>query len=202
MAEQLTAPLTQWRRTPAAAMAEQMSESSSSAVTLRELPFPVQIGLRAKVPSTSATALKGVLGFPLPTTHGGVTGDPTGLHVMWLSPDEFHAVDVSTEQQPGVAAPYAEALEGLPGHAVDLSANRAVLVLEGPRAREVLQKGCHVDLHPREFPINSAVATGLGPVAVYLHRAAENEWRIYPRASFAEFIAQWLLDAMLEFSSH
>ncbi|MDO5617974.1 sarcosine oxidase subunit gamma [Kocuria sp.] len=86
------------------------------------------------------------------------------------------------------------------GQVVDLSANRTTLEIAGPHAREVLEKGCPMDLHPRAFPVNSAVSTTLGPVQVVLWRTHPDTWRLMPRSSFAQFVAQWLLDAMTEFS--
>lgn len=190
------------RTSPAAHLAEFMEEATVTgprAVAVSEQAFTVQIGLRATLGSASAAALESVLGFELPSRHGQVTGDPAGLHVLWLSPDEFLAVDVSWEQTPGDADALEAALEGLPGQAVDLSANRTLLVLTGPSAREVLEKGCQADLHPRAFPVGTAIVTSIGPVAVLLHRSGEEEFRIYPRASFTEFMVRWLADAMLEF---
>jgi sarcosine oxidase subunit gamma len=170
-------------------------------VTLREHEFAVQIGLRAVPGSESAQALEAALGVPLPTRHGEVTGDPDGLHVLRLGPDEFLAVDVSRRQEPGVEAPGQAALEGLPGQAVDLSANRTVLVLEGPGAREVLEKSVALDLHPRVFGVGRAEATLLSTVPVVLVRSGEETWRILPRASFADHMVRWLVDGMAELGS-
>jgi sarcosine oxidase subunit gamma len=190
------------RRTPGAHLAAEMAEvgeRSQGDVTLRELSFPVQLGLRARPGSASATALEGVLGAPLPTGHGRVTGDQDGMHVLWLSPDEFLAVDLSREQVPGEGRDLEDALEGLPGQVVDLSANRTVLDLSGPRVRDVLDKGCHADLHPRAFEVGTAIVTQLGLVPVILHRYADSGYRVYPRASFADYLVRWLLDAAEEF---
>lgn len=175
--------------------------SGERAVTLREHEFAVQIGLRAVPGEVSAQALEAVLGVTLPTNHGEVTGDPDGLHVLRLSPDEFLAVDISRRQEPGVEAPYQEALEGLPGQAVDLSAHRTVLVLEGPGAREVLEKSVALDLHPRAFGARRAEATLLSTVPVVLVRSGEETWRILPRASFADHVVRWLVDGMTELGS-
>jgi sarcosine oxidase subunit gamma len=169
--------------------------------TLHEHEFAVQLGLRAEPGSESAQALEQVLGVPLPTAHGQVTGDLDGLHVLRLAPDEFLAVDVSRRQEPGVATPYQEALEGIPGQAVDLSANRTVLVLEGPGAREVLEKSVALDLHPRVFGVGRAEATLLSTVPVVLVRSGEESWRILPRASFADHMVRWLVDGMTELGS-
>lgn len=193
------------RVSPAAHLADLMAGAEVTGergAAVREHPFATQIGLRAVPGSEGAAALEGVLGFPLPTAVGEVTGDPQGLHVLWLSPDEFLAVDVSEHQRPGAGAPFAAALApGVAGQAVDLSANRTILVLTGPSARAVLEKGCHLDLHPRAFPVGRAEVTQLGIVPLYLHRSGEEEWRLYPRQSFADFCVRWLVDAMAEFGA-
>ena len=191
-----TAQLDDLRVSPAAHLAPLMSEASDAggdAVGLRELSFAVQLGLRAEPESASGRALEAVLGLPLPRRVGEVTGDSAGLHVLWLSPDEFLAVDVSRRQQPGASH------EAVPGQAVDLSANRTILELSGSQARAVLEKSCQADLHPRAFGVGSAIVTALGPVPVILHHSADHEYRIYPRASFADFTVRWLLDGMAEF---
>ncbi|GAA1123757.1 sarcosine oxidase subunit gamma [Citricoccus alkalitolerans] len=194
------------RTTPAAHLTDLMEAATVSVtvdgergVSLREIAFAVQIGLRAEPGTASAAALEAIMGVPLPTGHGQSTGDAQGQHVLWLAPDEFLAVDVSRQQVPGDADALAQALDGLPGQAVDLSANRALLELSGPSARWVLEKGCPADLHPRAFAVGTAIVTQLGPVPVILHRSAETEFRLYPRASFADFLVRWLVDSMVEF---
>ena len=202
MAEHSIDP-TRLRTSPAAHLAERMAGSDISgarAVAVRELPFRPQLGLRAVSGSASWSALEAALAVPLPTGVGEVTGDADGMHVLWLGPDEFLAVDVSREQQPRESAAVEAALDGLPGQVVDLTANRTILELTGPGARFVLEKGCAADLHPRAFPVGTAIVTQLGLVPVILHRASDTAFRLYPRASFADHTARWLLDAMLEFA--
>ncbi|WP_210604004.1 sarcosine oxidase subunit gamma [Brevibacterium oceani] len=190
------------RVSPAAHLAETMAEASAAGgrrVALRELPFTVQLGLRAQPDSASGRALEDAFGLPLPLKVGEVSGDSAGLHILWLSPDEFLAVDVSRRQQPGETLVAEAGLEGLPGQAVDLSANRTILQLSGSKAREVLEKSCRADLHPRAFGVGTAIVTSLGPVPVILHHSSVLEYRVYPRASFADFTVRWLLDGMAEF---
>nr|WP_229791203.1 sarcosine oxidase subunit gamma family protein [Zhihengliuella salsuginis] len=169
-------------------------------VALRELPFTVQLGLRAEPGSRSALALEAALGVGFPESAGAVTGDASAVHILWLGPDEFLAVDASRRQEPGDGDAVAAALDGLPGQALDLSANRTILELSGARARHVLEKGCHMDLHPRAFAVGTAVLTQVGPVPVILHRSGEQEYRLFPRASFADYTVRWLVDAMAEFA--
>src|SRR5699024_6175186 len=121
------------------------------------------------------------------------------LHMLWLGPDEFLAVDVSRRQQPGETLIAEASLDGLPGQAVDLSANRTILQLSGSKAREVLEKSCRADLHPRAFGVGTAIVTALGPVPVIIHHSSVLEYRIFPRASCADFTVCRLLDGMAEF---
>lgn len=197
-----TETLDDLRVSPAAHLSQEMAAASAAggrAVALRELPFSVQLGLRAVPGTASAEALEDALGFALPRSVGEVTGDSSAAHALWLSPDEFLAVDVSRVQQPGESLVAEAGLEGLPGQAVDLSANRTILQLSGSKAREVLEKICRADLHPRVFGVGTAIVTALGPVPVILHHSSVLEYRIYPRASFADFTVRWLLDGMAEF---
>ncbi|WP_413332440.1 sarcosine oxidase subunit gamma [Brevibacterium sp. GP-SGM9] len=192
------------RVSPAAHLSQDMARATAgggNAVALRELAFRPQIGLRAIPGSASGQALENALGLALPRRVGEVTGDGAGLHALWLGPDEFLAVDVSRAQQPGETLVAEAALEGLPGQAVELSANRTILELSGAKAREVLEKSIRADIHPRVFGVGTAIVTQMGPVPIILHHFADHEYRIYPRASFADFAVRWLLDGMAEFVS-
>ncbi len=70
--------------------------------------------------------------------------------VLWLGPDEFLVVgpvDAAAE----LIGMLVEAVGDDSGSVVDVSANRSTLVLSGPQARDLLEKGCTLDLHPRSF---------------------------------------------------
>ncbi len=192
------------RTSPVGYLAREMAAGSVSGergIALRELPFLTQIGLRVVPGSATAKVLESALGLNLPQRVGEVGGDET-LSVLWQGPDEFLLVGAPDSVD---AAPLAELLgdgEGaLPGSVVDLSGNRTTLELSGPSARSVLEKGCHYDLHPSVFGTGSAVSTAVGPVPVFLWKTDETTFRIMPRASFADYMVHWLLDAMLEYSA-
>lgn len=192
------------RRSPAQHLTEQMAAAQVTGprgVSLKEIPFAPQLGVRARPGSRTARAVEDTLGVQLPDSAGHTTGDPAGLHAIWLSPDEFLVVDPSRTQARGETTAVDNALEGLPGQVLDLSGNRTILELSGPSARAVLEKGCHVDLHPREFPVGNAASTLLGPVQVIVHHSSQQTYRILPRSSFADYMVRWLIDGMLEFSS-
>lgn len=175
---------------------EEVSQPAPSTIRLGERPFTTQIGLRA-VPGTAAhRALAETLGVELPARVGEVTGDAADVAVLWLGPDEF--LVVAPPERAELVPRLQDALGPEPGQVVDLSANRTIVELGGSAARDVLDKGSPADLHPRVFPAGTAVTTTLGPAAVLLWRTAEDAWRVLPRASFAEYTALWLLDAVRE----
>ncbi|WP_144933021.1 sarcosine oxidase subunit gamma [Kocuria marina] len=224
-AERTPEHVAQLRRSPVEHLAKEMQRGSVSGargVSLREVPFLTMIGIRVTPGTPAAEAVTEALGLGLPAECGEVTGDTSEVAVVWLGPDEFLAVtgdevapvpglDTRSEREPGalptlathplaqkLAAVFAEG--GPAGQAVDLSANRTTLELSGPSARDVLEKGCHVDLHPRSFTPGRAVSTLLGPVPVVLWQTEEFTYRIMPRASLADYTVRWLLDAMVEYS--
>ena len=187
------------RVSPAAHLAERFAAAEvlgPRAVRIREVPFLTMVGLRA-VPGTAAAArIEAHLQTALPRTCGSVS-TAHGVSLLWLSPDEFLAV---CDRPPArLTAELVEALQGDPGSASDLSANRTTFELAGRSARAVLEKGCPLDLHPRAFAVGSAYVTLIGAVPVLLWKVAEQEYRILPRSSFADFLGRWLLDAMAEF---
>lgn len=192
------------RTSPVGHLAEKMAAGSVSGergVALRELPFLTQIGLRAAQGSASARALETALGIELPRSVGQVSGNEQ-LSLLWQAPDEFLLVGpADSVDATALAAVLGSGDDALPGSVIDLSANRTTLELSGPSARAVLEKGCHYDLHPSAFGPGHAVSTALGPVPVLLWKTTEDTYRIMPRASFADYTAHWLLDAMAEFAA-
>lgn len=191
------------RRSPAQRLWAEMAAASGPGVALREEPFATHLALRA-VPGSAAHAhIAAALRADLPRGVGEASrgalpgGEP--VDVLWVGPDEFLAVLPDMADPYGLAEGISAGLAALAsprGQVVDVSANRTTLVLTGPRAREVLETGIDLDLHPRVFPVGAAVATLLGSVGILLWRTGEAEWRILPRASFARHTAAWLIDAM------
>lgn len=192
-----------YRRSPVQDLAAEMAAASGEQVTLREVPFLTQTGVRVQPGTPAGDALEAALGVPLPRRVGEVTDAAGETSVLWFAPDEFLVVGPD-EAVSGIAATevadrLAGALGDEPGQVVDLSANRTTLELSGPRARNVLDKSCHLDLHPREFPVGRAVLTLLDKVPIVLWRTGTDTWWVMPRASFATHVVRWLVDGMREF---
>ena len=83
--------------------------------------------------------------------------------------------------------------------AVDVSAQRTPLILEGSAVRDVLAHGTALDLHPDHFREGAAAQTLLAKAAVILARSGPDQYRVWVRASFARYPAAWLMDASVEY---
>jgi sarcosine oxidase subunit gamma len=90
-------------------------------------------------------------------------------------------------------------LNGPLGSIVDLSANRTVLEIRGPKARELLAHGVAIDLDARSFGPGRCGQTLLARAQVIVERRdEETAFHLYVRSSFASYLADWLLDAAAE----
>jgi sarcosine oxidase subunit gamma len=193
-------PTTDARVSPLAHLAERMRAAAvtgARGVTLTELPFRTMVNLRADPAREVAGRLEKTLGAPLPDHCGHTTA--SGRHTLvWLGPDEW--LVLSGADGAVLTAELREVLGADPGSVVDVSAQRTTLELSGPAARQVLEKGCPLDLHPRAFGPGRAVSTTVGPVGVLLWQVDDRPaYRLFPRSSFADHLGRWLIDAMGEF---
>lgn len=165
---------------------------------IRELPFLAQIDVRLESADVEAReAVESVIG-PLPLEPNSVHGRADAA-VLWLGPDEWLVVG-PPDGEPALEAQLGAALSDARGRVaiVDVSANRTTLELGGPRTRELLEFGCPIDLHPRDFGPGRCAQTLLARANVLIWHVAdepEDTWRLLVRPSFAAYVAAWLADA-------
>jgi sarcosine oxidase, subunit gamma len=141
------------------------------------------------------------LGFALPTTPN--TWVPAGAGwAVWLGPDEWLLTGAG-EAPEALEARVRAAVVPLGGAAADVSAQRVTLRLAGPRVRDVLAKGCAIDLHPRAFGRGRSAQCTLGLAGVVLLALGDagDDYLVLVRSSFAGYLADWLLDAAAEFAA-
>lgn len=133
-----------------------------------------------------------VLGLELPGP--GASAAARELTALAIAPDSWLLVG---PRRAGIDP--AEALAsslGAAGSVVDQSMGRAVLRLSGARAREVLAKGCRVDLHARSFGPGRVAVTPIGHVVVTLVQVdATPAFDLLVPASYAQAFLEWLLEA-------
>lgn len=191
------------RVSPAAQLrADFETGSVRGVVEISEVAFLTMVGLRVNRDSDAGQRVAAVTGG-LPATCGSVSG-AGDTSVLWLGPEEFLVVAPREAHESlggGLIQALREALGDGAGQIVDLSANRTTFELTGPRARAVLEKGCSLDLHPRVLKAGTALSTEVGNIPVVLWKTGDETFRLFPRASFADFLGRWLLDAMREYAS-
>ncbi len=150
------------------------------------------INLRGDATDTGfVDAAETALGQPLPVEPNTATSGTRRIY--WLGPDEWLVVTAAA----GTAALTSALEAGLIGqHAAvnDLSGGNVALRLEGPRARDVLAKGCTLDLHPAELSVGQCAQSGLAKASILLGVLDETPaFEIVVRRSFADYMLRWLL---------
>jgi len=169
-----------------------------AAVGITVEPFVAMADVRVGAVDAEVSAR---LGFELPTAPNTWVPTEDG-RAVWLGPDEW--LVTSTAQTPEeLEERLRDALVPHGGAAVDVSAQRIGLRLTGERVRDVLVRGCSLDLHPRVFRRGAAAQTTLGLAGVVLLALSDDgdDYGVLVRSSFAGHLADWLLDAALEFTT-
>jgi sarcosine oxidase, subunit gamma len=179
-------------RTPLAGWADRLAAAevhSGGTIRLAEETVVAQANIRA-VTAGARSAAGAALGITLPTEPNTVSqvGDTVAL---WLGPDEWLVIN---GEQP---YPHDDALLGW--SLVDIGAQRTTIVVCGPAAPDLLAHGCALDLE--RFDAAWCAQTLLARARVVLWGVRRNEVRILVHASFARYVAEWLLDAATEWTT-
>ena len=181
------------RTHPLEAWAEAFARLPESLVVTVE-PFVAMVDIRLVAPSER-------LGIDLPTVPNTWVPTQDG-RVVWLGPDEW-LLTSERERPEDLEARIRDAVVPLGGAAVDVSAQRIAIRLTGSRMRDLLAKGCAIDLHPRVFGRGRSAQSTLGLAAVVLLALGDggDDFLVLVRSSFAGYLAEWLLDAAVEYTA-
>jgi sarcosine oxidase subunit gamma len=129
----------------------------------------------------------GEAGWALPPL-GRVSAAASGL-ALAVRPARW--LMVLAPQAPGTSAVRWQGLLGTSGAVVELSAGLTAFLLAGASAREVLRRGCRLDLDPEVFTQGCAAATQMAQVAVTLAALPAGLLLMTP-ASTARHVREWL----------
>ncbi len=167
-------------------------------VAIAELPLVGQLTLRLDPDGRAAAAVARVLGTALPA-QPGTSARAGELELLWMGPDEW--LVIAPRAPFDLLDALRDAIGDEPGAVVDVSAQRTRIALTGARARDVLAKGCSIDLHPGTSPAGSCVQTLLAQtgVTIVVRDNRATDFVLLVRASFADYLAAWLLDASAEY---
>jgi sarcosine oxidase subunit gamma len=166
------------------------------AVRLQERAFLGHINLRCDPGDADlAGSLERTLGCGLPRTPNTFALAPAAHKVLWLGPDEWLVLT-----QEGGEGALAQALRQAAGDGfatvVELGSGQTVIEISGARAREVIAKGCPLDLHPRAFGPGRCAQSRLARTLVTIAQLDDAPtFALIVRRSLADYLWQWLLDA-------
>ena len=133
------------------------------------------------------------LGQPLPVAPNSTS---TGQHtVCWLGPDEWLVVTpVATAA--ALAGRLEQALCSMHASVNDISGGQVALTLHGAKCRELLARGCTLDLHPREFQVGDCAQSGLARATMLIALVDDAPtFMIVVRRSFSDYLCHWLAHA-------
>ena len=142
-------------------------------------------------------AISSALGVAPPVTANTVveTGSAT---IYWLGPDEWLIV-TSGDRVTDLKHKLRDALATIRQSVTDVSGGQTVVVLRGAPVRELLAKGCPLDLHPRAFAIGQCAQSHLAKAPILLRPILDGSaFELVFRRSFADYIWTWLEDAAAE----
>ena len=155
------------------------------------------VNLRGELASTGFNAaVRQILGLELPATPNTVVSGPE-YRALWLGPDEW-LLQSTSPCTPGVERTLRPLIGTELAAVVDVSSGYTVLELTGARVREVLRKGCPLDVHPRVFAVGQCAQTHFFKAGIILRPAARDAYELIVRRSFADYTARMLLDAAAE----
>jgi sarcosine oxidase subunit gamma len=167
-------------------------------LSFEELPLLGKITLRGK-PEDKAFmgAAEKALGVALPTEPmtSAAKGD---LRVFWKAFDEW-LIWTAKDAETALIAKLRDALADIPRTAVtDISDYYTVIRVTGDLSRELLAKGCPLDLHPSVFAEGQATGCGFHHATLFVTRVEADTFDIMIRWSFADYLWTYLVDGARE----
>ena len=125
------------------------------------------------------------------------------IAALWLGLDQWLVTCPGSDVARLMGA-LREALADVHVAITDVTDGRVAFRLAGPSARDVLAKGCPMDLHARAFPVGGCAQSLLAKAAVLIHLVDDDprsgaSFDLYVARSFAHYLWMWLDDAGREY---
>lgn len=143
-----------------------------------------------------AKAVRDAAGLEQPNGPKRTAAD--GLTLIGIAPSQWLAI-AEGQQGRALLSHLSEAVAGL-ASIVDQSDAKAILKLSGPRVRDVLAKGCSLDLHWRVFTPQDAATTQIALIPCQLWQLDEAPaFELAVPLSYARSFWSWLTASAAEF---
>jgi sarcosine oxidase subunit gamma len=190
-----------WQESPlvgAHGLLKKHQATASAAFRLGERPFLELVNMRGDTRDAAfVRAVESVLGCR-PPEKANTVARGNGYDVMWLGPDEWLVRSATTHDATRTAplqAKLGAAFVGVFASAVDIGSGYTVLEISGTHTREVLSRGCPLDLHPKLFGEGQCAQSHYFKASMTLLPTGANSFDIVVRRSFADYFVKIMLDA-------
>jgi len=150
------------------------------------------LNLRGSADAAFCDAVRSTCGCDLPVSPNSSSACPAG-EILKLGPNEWLLVAIPE-------TPWSEKM-AIPGATLtDVSHGRVAVQVDGVKSRDMLVKGCAVDLHSRQFPAGSCIQTSIAKIAVILHKQQNDSgFVLYFARSYASSFWHWLTASANEY---
>jgi sarcosine oxidase, subunit gamma len=168
---------------------------------MRELSFRDLVNVRGELSDPAfVDAFVEVVGCQPPAKPNTVARGK-GYDVLWLGPDEWLVRSDAAVPAGVLEAKLAGAFGDAWATAVDVGSGYTVVEIDGARTREVLSRGCPLDLHPRMFKQGQCAQSVFFKASIVLIAAGDDRFEIVVRRSFADYFCRIMLDAAASVAS-
>ena len=190
-----------WQESPlvgADALLKKHQATACAAFRLNERPFLELVNVRGDTRDAAFVgAVQSVIGCR-PPEQANTVARGNGYDMMWLGPDEWLACSATAHDATRTAplqAKLGAALNGVFASAVDVGSGYTVLEISGTRTRDVLARGCPLDLHPKLFGEGQCAQSHYFKASMTLLPTGADSFHIVVRRSFADYFVKIMLDA-------
>jgi sarcosine oxidase, subunit gamma len=144
------------------------------------------------------SSVEEVLGVAWPQNTGAAANGR--VDIIFVGPADWLVLAADPD-----ATPWLHRLEALFLHstfrATNVSQALIRIKIEGPEVRDLLAKGCALDLHPPRFPSGRSARTCFAGMPVIVRCTGTCDFELIVTQSYSEFLLSWLADAELEFEA-
>lgn len=161
-------------------------------VTIATCEVPALVNLFAKKGQDNTVMKK--LGF---NTGPNQAVETAAFKALPLAPNQWILVS-EKDTGPAFAEKISNKIKGL-GYVSEQSESRVCIKVSGPNARELMSRGCHLDLHPSVISNGYCAQTTMAQVGVLLHVVDDQNYELYVYSGFARSFWHWINDTAGQF---
>lgn len=160
---------------------------------VREVPGQLRVLRLRRADADTVAAAGRALGTPLPTEPNFVADGP--VRCLWIGPGEWMLAGALPDR-----ALLDHAIATAPAaHLADIGEGVVTYLVTGAAARDLLAKGCTLDLHPAAFGFDRCAQTALAQTFITIERAGPDAFRLFADRGHQHHLDLWFEDALIEF---